>query len=233
MSASEHDLKTTQRLALIDIALVVVASLLAFLFEVSAADLLPWGEEARGVIAVLVGAAMAVGVTFYRGRSLKDLGFKAPARWWTVPFWAIGILIVTVAAQVILPILLSPVFDLPAPDLSRYDYVRGNVTGALLLALALPLAAAIPEEIVYRGFLIERFSCLFYNANRKNVFAVLAQAVVFGSVHFQWGLGGIVFTTIMGLVWGAAFLLCGRNLWIVIIAHSTAHIALVAQLYAS
>jgi hypothetical protein len=37
----------------------------------------------------------------------------------------------------------------------------------------------------------------------------------------------------MGAVWGTAFLLCGRNLWIMIIAHSTAHVALVAQLYAS
>jgi membrane protease YdiL (CAAX protease family) len=50
-------------------------------------------------------------------------------------------------------------------------------------------------------------------------------------VHFQWGLGGIVVTAIMGAVWGFAYLLCGRNLWIVIIAHSMAHLALVAQLY--
>ena len=57
------------------------------------------------------------------------------------------------------------------------------------------------------------------------------QAFIFGLVHFQWGVGGIVVTTIMGLVWGVAFLLCGRNLWIVIIAHSTAHLLLVMQLY--
>lgn len=56
-------------------------------------------------------------------------------------------------------------------------------------------------------------------------------AVIFGLVHFQWGLGGIVATIIMGLVWGVAYLLCGRNLWIVIIAHSTAHLLLVMQLY--
>jgi len=52
-------------------------------------------------------------------------------------------------------------------------------------------------------------------------------------MHFQWGLGGIVMTSIMGLVWGVAFLLRGRNPWIVIMAHSTAHIALVLQLYSS
>jgi membrane protease YdiL (CAAX protease family) len=54
--------------------------------------------------------------------------------------------------------------------------------------------------------------------------------MIFGFVHFQRGLAGIVMTSIMGLVWGGAYLLCGRNLWIVIMAHSAAHIALVSQL---
>jgi hypothetical protein len=44
-------------------------------------------------------------------------------------------------------------------------------------------------------------------------------------------LAGMTAASIMGLVWGIAFLLCGRNLWIVILAHSAAHIALVLQLY--
>ncbi len=48
----------------------------------------------------------------------------------------------------------------------------------------------------------------------------------------SWALG-ILVTTIMGAVWGFAYLLCGRNLWIVILAHSMAHIALVTQLYLS
>ena len=43
----------------------------------------------------------------------------------------------------------------------------------------------------------------------------------------------MIVTTMMGAVWGTAFLLCGRNLWIVIIAHSVGHLALVAQLYSA
>ena len=93
--------------------------------------------------------------------------------------------------------------------------------------------AAIPEELLYRGFLIERLTRLFAGARGASVLAVLTQALIFGSVHFQWGFGGIVVTAIMGAIWGSAFLLCGRNLWIVIIAHSAAHIAMVMQLYFS
>ncbi len=221
----------SRRSLLADIAAVALVSVLAFLGELAAADRLPWGEEARGVIAVLAGAAAAVAITLGRGGSLADLGFGRPKRWVTVPAWALGILVAFVVAQNAVPLLVAPFFDLPEPDLSRYDGVRGNVVAAISLAVALPLTAAIPEEILYRGFLIGRFTRLFGTSAAAPFLAVLAQALVFGSVHFQWGLGGIVVTAIMGAVWGFGYLLCGRNLWIVIIAHSMAHLALVAQLY--
>ena len=101
------------------------------------------------------------------------------------------------------------------------------------MALLLPLTAAVPEEIVYRGFLVRQFTRLYGSGRAAPVLAVVSQALIFGAVHFQWGLGGVVMTSIMGLVWGVAFLLCGRNLWIVILAHSAAHVALVLQLYAT
>lgn len=219
--------------ALLDVLLVVLVSAVAFGLELALADVLPWGDEARGVMAVLVGAGSAVWLTLHRGRSLADLGFRRPKRWWTVPLWIIGIMATFVVAQGAAASVLGQLFDLPAPDMSRYDYVRGNLSGAIALALILPLTAAVPEEVLYRGFLIERFACLLGGGRRAVVLAALLQAVVFGLIHFQWGVGGVVFASIMGLVWGIAFLLCGRNLWVVILAHSTAHIALVAQLYSS
>lgn len=216
---------------LADIAIVVLVSVIAFLAELAFAARLPWGDEARGVIAVLAGTATAVAITLGRGGRLADLGFRRPKRWATVPVWAIGILVVFVVAQNVVPLLAAPFFDFPEPDMSRYDAVRGNLAAAVSLALLLPLTAAIPEEILYRGFLIERLTRLFAGARGASVLAVFTQALIFGSVHFQWGFGGIVVTAIMGAVWGFAFLLCGRNLWIVIIAHSAAHIAMVMQLY--
>jgi membrane protease YdiL (CAAX protease family) len=60
---------------------------------------------------------------------------------------------------------------------------------------------------------------------------VLVQALIFGSIHFQWGVGGMVVTAIMGAVWGTAYLLCGRNLWVVILAHSRGNVLWGIQLY--
>lgn len=213
------------------IAMVIVVSAVAFAGELAAADHVPWGDEARGVFAVLLGAMAALWVTLRRGGALADLGLVRPKRWWTVPFWVLGILVTFVAAQALVAQLIAPMFNLPAPDMSRYDFVHGDALAAISMALLLPLTAAIPEEIVYRGFLMRQFMRLFGDGHRSAILAVILQAMIFGSAHFQWGLGGIVMTSIMGLVWGGAYLLCGRNLWIVIMAHSAAHIALVLQLY--
>jgi membrane protease YdiL (CAAX protease family) len=224
---------TNRKLAAADILAVIAVSVLCYAAELAAAGLVPWGQETRGVPAVLGGAAAAIWLTLKRGRTMAELGLRRPKRWLTVPFWAIGILVVFVVAQILAPVLVAPIFDLPEPDLSRYDIIRGNLPVAVAAALLLPLTASIPEEVIYRGFLIERLEPLFAGSRLTTLFAVLAQSLLFGLVHFQWGAGGIIVATIMGLVWGTAFILCGRNLWIVIIAHSMGHVALVTQLYLS
>ena len=127
--------------------------------------------------------------------------------------------------------LVSSFISMPEPDLSRYDSIAGNLSAAIAMVLILPLTASIPEEIIYRGFLIGRLSDIFGRDMGGAFVTVLIQALVFGAVHFQWGIGGMIVTVMMGIVWGTAYLLCGRNLWIVILAHSAGHILLVTQLY--
>ena len=75
------------------IAIVAAVSGLAFAGELAVANRLPWGDEARGVVAVLLGAVAALWLTLRRGGTLADLGLVRPNRWWTVPFWVLGILV--------------------------------------------------------------------------------------------------------------------------------------------
>ena len=238
-------LAVTTRAAAAQIGAVVAASAIAFAAELRFADALPWGSEARGVAAVLVGALLALWLHRRAGQPWAGLGFRRPRRWSTVPGWVIGIVVVFIVAQNAVPLLIAQFASLPEPDMSRYAGVAGNARAAILLLLLLPLTASIPEEIVYRGFLLPRFERLLSagglsaggsarrSAIAAAVGAVLLQALVFGLVHFQWGPGGILMTTIMGLVWGSAYVLCGRNLWIVILAHSLVHILFVMQLYSA
>jgi membrane protease YdiL (CAAX protease family) len=218
---------------LIDILTVVAVSAVAFALEgfVNARGWISVGPEARGVTSVLAGALAAVAVVLARGGTLADLGFKPPRRWALVPFQVAGILVAFIVAQYVAPLLVSSFVSVPEPDLSRYSSISGNLGAAIALALVLPLTASIPEEVIYRGFLIGRLSGIFGRDIGGAFMVVLVQALVFGAVHFMWGAGGMILTFLMGAVWGAAYLLCGRNLWIVIFAHSAGHILFVVQLY--
>lgn len=219
--------------SLMDILFVFAVSGLAFGLE-NLADAHGWivvADDARGVSAVIAGALAAVGVVLARGGSFADLGFRRPERWVMVPIQVAAMLVAFIAAQSLLSLLVSSFMTVPQPDMSRYATISGNIGGAVALALLLPLTASIPEEIIYRGFLIGRLTAIFGTKTSGAVLAVLAQALVFGAVHYQWGIGGMILTVVMGIVWGAGYLLCGRNLWVVILAHSTGHILFVIQLY--
>lgn len=217
----------------IDIMIVFAVSGLALVLEGFAVDqgLLPLGEGARGVSAVLAGAFTAVGVALARGGSLADLGFRRPERWAIVPLQVLAILAAFVAAQTLVPMLISLFITLPEPDMSKYGDMSGDLRAAITMALILVVTASIPEEIIYRGFLIGRLSDIFGRTTRGAVMTVGIQSLIFGSIHYQWGIGGMIMTLMMGLIWGTAYLLCGRNLWVVILAHSGGHILLVTTLY--
>ena len=218
---------------LIDIMIVVAVSALAFFLEDLAISRgwIPFGEAVRGAITVIAGAIAAVAVVLIRGGTFSDLGFRRPERWARVPLQVTGILAAFIAVQILAPLLVSSFIAIPEPDLSRYDSISGNLGAAIAMALLLPLTASIPEEVIYRGFLIGRLSDIFGQNTGGACITVLIQALAFGAVHFQWGVGGMIVTVIMGIVWGTAYLLCGRNLWVVILAHSAGHMLGVVQLY--
>jgi membrane protease YdiL (CAAX protease family) len=220
---------------LIDIAIVVVVSILALVLGdwLRSYGWLDFGEASRGFLAVIAGAIAAVVLTFARGGTFADLGFRRPKNWLTVPLWAIGIFVAYVVFQGVGVVVVSQFVEIPQPDLSRFEPYHGNLMAAVMLVLILPFTASIPEEIIYRGFLMGRLSNIFGTTTWGNVITIGIQSLAFGSIHFQWGVGGIVVTAIMGMVWGTAYILCGRNLWITIIAHSFGHLMMGLQLYLS
>lgn len=226
---------TTPIAPIIDILIVLAASALAYLAEglLFSQEWVEVGADVRGVSAVIVGALTAITLVYYRGGTLADLGFRKPARWGLVPLQVIAIIVAFIAMQVVAPLLIGAFIELPQPDLSKYDDLAGNLKVALFYALVLPFTASIPEEIIYRGFLMGRLNDVFGWTTRGAILTVLVQALIFGSIHFEWGIGGVIMTFMMGLVWGGAYLMCGRNLWVVILAHSTAHTLGILQGYLS
>jgi membrane protease YdiL (CAAX protease family) len=82
------------------------------------------------------------------------------------------------------------------------------------------ITAAFLEEFLWRGYLIERLVDLpGMQSKLAWAIAVVGSAVIFGLVHYDQGLAGMFKVGAVGLVFGLSYLVVGRNLWPLIIAH--------------
>ena len=67
-------------------------------------------------------------------------------------------------------------------DMSKYDYLRGNLTMTILALGSVYVVSAFAEEIIYRGFLITRISELAEDRKSACRFAIVFSSLSFGLV---------------------------------------------------
>ena len=105
------------------------------------------------------------------------------------------------------------------PDLSAFALLRHNVK-LLLLALALTWTlAAFGEEMVYRGYLMNRLAGIGRNSRVAWAASLIFVNVLFGSAHLGQGITGMIENMIDGALLGLLYLRRGRSLAAPIIAH--------------
>jgi len=79
--------------------------------------------------------------------------------------------------------------------------------------------AAFGEEIGYRGYLLNRVADLGDHSRTALVLGLLWSSTMFGFAHWYQGPAGVVSASVSGFVFGGAYLLSERNLWVAILAH--------------
>ncbi len=94
----------------------------------------------------------------------------------------------------------------------------------LLAALFVGLIAGFCEEIIFRGYMMTQFARLGYG----KAVQVIVPGLFFGLMHIAYihtthsvvaGLGVMVPTAMLGMLWGVAYLLGRRSLLPTIVAH--------------
>lgn len=105
------------------------------------------------------------------------------------------------------------------PDLSGFADVRGHLKFALLMIAVIWILAAFGEELVYRGYLMNRMADLGRGSRTAWVVSLLVISCVFGLTHYAQGLTGIIEEGSDGVILGLMYLGCRRNLAVPIIAH--------------
>jgi len=153
-----------------------------------------------------------------RGTSLALMGLKSLPQARVIVRWVVIIMIVDGVATGIATPVLESIFGIPQP-VSRFADVPGNLPLLLTILPLVWLIAAFGEEFFFRGFLLTRLAELFGDSRWAWGAAVSIQAVAFGAIHAYQGSVGMILIGIGALVYGAAFVLLGRNLWPMIFAH--------------
>ena len=154
-----------------------------------------------------------------RGRRWKDVGLAGLRDWGPTLAGGIaaGVGIEVLELFVTQPLLVRVIGKMP--DLSDLQALRGNAKVLFLFLVLTWTLAAFGEEMVYRGYLMNRIAGLGNNSRTAWIGSLLLVSALFGFGHLDQGITGQIENAIDGLLLGVLYLACGRNLWVPIIAH--------------
>ena len=194
---------------------------------------------ARQAVVWVANVAMLVTIWIglrVRGESCAHIGLGLASPDWRAVLRAVlqslAVLVFALAAFVLGSVLTTHAqAGAEGADMSGYQYLQGNLPMLIVALAAVYVVSSFGEEVVYRGFLMTRLAEMGRRSSMAWGLATVVSAIVFGLVHFEWGIVGIGQTTFMGLALALSFLLVKRNLWVLVLAHAYLDTGLLVQLY--
>jgi len=171
-----------------------------------------------------------------RGESWKDFGltFKTITIKEALKVFMLSLLVLVLAGVgfFIGSIIMVNITGMPeSADMSGYDYLKNNIGMLLLTLVGVFIVSSFGEEVIYRGFLINRISQFGIDLKKGRIIAVILSSVIFGLAHYSWGAIGMVQTGFMGLALGICYIKLKKRLWILILAHAYMDATLMIQMY--
>jgi len=154
-----------------------------------------------------------------RGFGWRAVGLKRPTGWRRTLLLGItvGIVYQFFSLYVLEPLII--LLTGKPLDLSQFAPIEGNLFLLSLFLLLVWTMAAFGEELVYRGYLMNRVAEMAGGSGMAWAASLVVVSVLFGVVHLYQGISGAVAASSAGLVYGALYLWSGRNLWAPILAH--------------
>ncbi len=158
-----------------------------------------------------------------RGLSWRTVGLRRPEN--TAGTILVGLLVAGAAfvlgRVVVLPLLATltgePQFATPLA------FLRGNLSAFLLLLVFTWPLAALLEEVVFRGYLLNRLEDAVGRTRLGTLFSLFLASALFALAHGDFSVGFLTTSFLMGLIEGTAYLAWRRNLWLPILIHGMAN----------
>ncbi|WP_100642929.1 CPBP family intramembrane glutamic endopeptidase [Alteromonas facilis] len=178
-----------------------------------------------GSIAMWCGIILATLFMRKQNISWRDKGLTLPhgMKGWLKAF---GIALLVIAASLVvlggfIP-LLSELMGLTIPESStdRFEFFLGNIWLFLAyLLFVIWMGAAVGEELLMRGFLLNHLIVLFGDRKAGITAALILHAGIFGMLHISQGIPGIIGTALVAVILGVVYLFTNRKLFPLILAH--------------
>ena len=234
-SSSSSDLtKSAPKLRLVAEVAAVLALFAASLALLPLHRVLAGGVLAHSAIILRMLFFVAVCTVLLRntGQSWREVGLRAPRSWGRVALLVVLAYIGLMMLQVLIALLLKAT-GWTAGDVAPFRVLQGDLARYLFFAIPVSLgAAAFGEEMLLRGYLLNRLAVIFGNeAGARWILAAIVQGLLFGLAHAYQGIGGMVVVAFVGIIFGALYLLNGRNLWACIILHGVIDFVAMTMFY--
>ena len=164
---------------------------------------------------------LAFGWISLRVRKLRwrDVGLSRFKNWGTTLAYGLAAGLALEAFQLFIsqPLLVRVLKK--QPDLELFRALNGNVKWTLIAIVGAWTLAAFGEEMVYRGYLMNRVADLMNRTRWAWVVSLIAVHIGFGLAHAYQGITGIIDEGLAGFLFGVIYLRNGRNLAVPVIAH--------------
>ena len=183
--------------------------------EVTLAGLVVLADLAVPAVVLVALAAVSLLV---RRRGPGSLGFHRSARPWLLAVRMAGFAVAWTAFNAALLIPVTNHLSGTRQDVSAFADLEGDV-GLLAVYLGASwLLAALCEEAAFRGYLLTRLSEVLGDGRVQVVLAVLGSSLLFGLLHTEQGLVGVLAATFAGIVFSVLRYRC-RTVWAPVLAH--------------
>ncbi len=159
-----------------------------------------------------------------RSISWKDLGLRKPKNYAKTMGVTVLIIVTIIFSIILFEIIKDQLPFTIVPDTSnesavgKFGDLKGNWPHFFTIIFFI-LVESFLEELLDRGFLMNWLEQLFSKTSLATVLAVVLQAAIFGFRHSYDFSARSITVGIIGLIMGIAYVVFGRNLWPLIIAH--------------
>ncbi|WP_420318111.1 CPBP family intramembrane glutamic endopeptidase [Ekhidna sp.] len=195
--------------------LIIFLSVMFLIREVHIEQIGFWGNALLRSISTVGVASILL---YNRKQSWRDIGLIKPSNIWRM----LGIAGITFVSTIVCIIVYKMISPSPKETTEVVEEITKVVKKSLIQQIFIVFfiwLESLLEELQDRGFSLTRFESLFGNKLIFTILAVLIQAVIFGFRHSYDLSDRSITTGMIGLVFGIVYVVSGRNLWPLIIAH--------------